>query len=207
MADIFNSWMNQRVYQGWLFAYNSKRPNNWVETLWPGPNVAILGSNETDPCFSTFVGSSTFENDYLETDELEAKSVNVCCCFYLPHYAVDVFIIEDRLDLDSSVSHPNTECVPLGGLEKAPSVKHCCVSCRCLTQMEKDGLSVDDIFGQCVFRQDERDMVLRAVHIVHPEYQPSLSTSTDQCFPSLVQDYYFQVCTVPMGCSLNVSHI
>uniref|UniRef100_A0A8C9YZI6 DNA-directed RNA polymerase n=1 Tax=Sander lucioperca TaxID=283035 RepID=A0A8C9YZI6_SANLU len=63
---------------------------------------------------------------------------------------------------------------------------------RCLSQMEEDGLSVDDLFSQCVFRQDERDMVLKAVHIVQPDYQPILNTNTNQCSSSLVKDFYTQ---------------
>ncbi|KAF1385866.1 hypothetical protein PFLUV_G00112200 [Perca fluviatilis] len=63
---------------------------------------------------------------------------------------------------------------------------------RCLSQMEEDGLSVDDLFSQCVFRQDERDMVLKAVHVVQPDYQPSLNTNANQCSSSLVKDFYTQ---------------
>lgn len=64
---------------------------------------------------------------------------------------------------------------------------------RCLSQMERDGLSVDDLFSQCVFRQDERDMVLKAVHIVQPDYQPALNQNLSQCPSSLVEDFYLQV--------------
>lgn len=80
-------------------------------------------------------------------------------------------------------------------LHSSYCMKHCFISCRCLNQMEKDGLSVDNIFRQCAFRQDERDMVLRAVRIVQPDYCPSLDTSRDQLngLPALVQDYYMQV--------------
>ncbi|XP_074491779.1 DNA-directed RNA polymerase, mitochondrial isoform X1 [Sebastes fasciatus] len=63
---------------------------------------------------------------------------------------------------------------------------------RCLSQMEGDGLSVDDLFSRCVFRQDERDMVLKAVRIVQPDYQPNLNASTSQCASSLVQEFYTQ---------------
>lgn len=59
--------------------------------------------------------------------------------------------------------------------------------------MEMDGLSVDDVFSQCVFRQDERDMVLQAVQIVQPDYKPGLNVTAHQCLPSLVQDFYVQV--------------
>lgn len=85
-------------------------------------------------------------------------------------------------------------------------VKHCYISFRCLNQMEKDGLSIDDVFNQCVFWQDERDMVLRAVHIVQPDYRPSLNANTNQSSPALVQGYYLQVSQANalccMGCFL-----
>nr|XP_033937151.1 DNA-directed RNA polymerase, mitochondrial [Pseudochaenichthys georgianus] len=63
---------------------------------------------------------------------------------------------------------------------------------RCLTQMEEEGFSLDDVFRKGVFRQDERDMVLKAVQIVQPDYQPSLKTDTEQCSSSLVHNYYTQ---------------
>lgn len=59
--------------------------------------------------------------------------------------------------------------------------------------MEEDGLSVDDVFSQCSFREDERDMVLKAMHIVEPDYQPRLSMTTDGCSLPLVEDFYKQV--------------
>ncbi|KAM9358308.1 DNA-directed RNA polymerase, mitochondrial [Symphorus nematophorus] len=63
---------------------------------------------------------------------------------------------------------------------------------RCLSQMEEDGLSLDSVFSQCVFRQDERDMVLKAARIVQPDYQPDLNATTNQCSSTLVQDFYTQ---------------
>ncbi|KAG7239014.1 hypothetical protein INR49_030279 [Caranx melampygus] len=63
---------------------------------------------------------------------------------------------------------------------------------RCLSQMEEDGFSVDDLFTQCVFRQDEREMVLKAVHVIQPDYQPCLNLTTSQCSSDLVQDFYSQ---------------
>uniref|UniRef100_A0A8C6PWT2 DNA-directed RNA polymerase n=1 Tax=Nothobranchius furzeri TaxID=105023 RepID=A0A8C6PWT2_NOTFU len=50
---------------------------------------------------------------------------------------------------------------------------------RCLTQMEVDGISVDELFSQCGFRQDERDMLLKAINTVYPGYKPSLNLHTD----------------------------
>ncbi|XP_037106422.1 DNA-directed RNA polymerase, mitochondrial [Syngnathus acus] len=61
---------------------------------------------------------------------------------------------------------------------------------RCLTHMEKDGISVDDLFSQCVFRLDERDMVLKAIHTVQPDYQPTGNLTTSQSSAVLVKDFY-----------------
>lgn len=63
---------------------------------------------------------------------------------------------------------------------------------RCLNQMKEDNLTVDDLFSQCVFRQDERDMLLRAISIVKPDYRPDLNLHDNQGSSSLVQDYYTQ---------------
>lgn len=65
--------------------------------------------------------------------------------------------------------------------------------CRCLQQIEEDGLSVDDIFRQTVFRQDERDMVLRAVCTARPDYQPSALSDQEVCSSPLVQEFYREV--------------
>lgn len=59
--------------------------------------------------------------------------------------------------------------------------------------MKKDGLCEDDLFTQCVFRQDEREMVLKAVRVIQPDYQPCLNLTTSQCSSPLVQDFYSQV--------------
>nr|XP_055073574.1 DNA-directed RNA polymerase, mitochondrial [Misgurnus anguillicaudatus] len=61
---------------------------------------------------------------------------------------------------------------------------------RCLEQMAMDGISVDDVFRECVFKQDERDMVLRAVRLVQPEYQPHLSKDQPLCSLPLVKQFY-----------------
>lgn len=73
-----------------------------------------------------------------------------------------------------------------------------CASCmchfpRCLNQMEEDGLSIDDLFSQCVFQQNERDLLLKAIRFVKSDYQPSLNLQTNQCNSPLVRDFYAQV--------------
>ncbi|XP_077439955.1 DNA-directed RNA polymerase, mitochondrial [Vanacampus margaritifer] len=61
---------------------------------------------------------------------------------------------------------------------------------RCLNQMEEDGFSVDDVFNQCVFQLDERDMALKAVRVIHADYQPASNLTPSQSPPLLVQDLY-----------------
>ncbi|XP_063057462.1 DNA-directed RNA polymerase, mitochondrial [Engraulis encrasicolus] len=61
---------------------------------------------------------------------------------------------------------------------------------RCLLQMEENGLSVDDLFKHTVFRRDEREMVLSAVQVMRPGYQPSTTLDQQICPSPLVQDFY-----------------
>ncbi|KAG9266660.1 DNA-directed RNA polymerase, mitochondrial [Astyanax mexicanus] len=63
---------------------------------------------------------------------------------------------------------------------------------RCLEQMKEDGLCVDDVFSQCLFRLDERDMVLKAVRDGKPDYEPPTSAKSPQCSLTLVKDFYAQ---------------
>lgn len=59
--------------------------------------------------------------------------------------------------------------------------------------MAMDGISVDDVFRECVFKQDERDVVLRAVRLVQPEYQPHLYKEQMLCSLPLVERFYAEV--------------
>lgn len=59
--------------------------------------------------------------------------------------------------------------------------------------MEDDGLSVDDLFQQTVFRQDERDMVLTAVNVVRPDYRPCSHVDQQICPSPLVYEFYTEV--------------
>ena len=64
---------------------------------------------------------------------------------------------------------------------------------RCLSQLEGDGLSLDGMFSKVMFKQDEKDMVVKAVHAVRPDYQPSSSFTQPLCSSPLVKDFYTQV--------------
>ncbi|MCJ8737740.1 hypothetical protein PDJAM_G00027500 [Pangasius djambal] len=63
---------------------------------------------------------------------------------------------------------------------------------RCLQQMAEGGLCLDDMFRQCVFRQDERDMVLKAIRTVQPDYEPRTPTERPHCSLPLVESFYTQ---------------
>ncbi|KAF7655790.1 hypothetical protein LDENG_00050760 [Lucifuga dentata] len=99
-----------------------------------------------------------------------------------------IFILLEEAGLKPNMG---SYCAALECMGRNPNCSQWVIT-RCLSQMEEDGLSVDDLFSQCVFRQDERDMVLKALQIVKPNYQPSLNLTTSHCPPSLVQDFYTQ---------------
>uniref|UniRef100_A0A8C8A189 DNA-directed RNA polymerase n=1 Tax=Oryzias sinensis TaxID=183150 RepID=A0A8C8A189_9TELE len=63
---------------------------------------------------------------------------------------------------------------------------------RCLNQMEEDGLTLDDLFSDCVFRRDEKDMLLKAIRAVEPGYEPRPHPLTDECPSPLVHHFYTQ---------------
>lgn len=56
--------------------------------------------------------------------------------------------------------------------------------------MKEAGLGLDELFGQTVFRKDEREMVLRAINKVQPDYQPCITKSQQVCPSPLVQTFY-----------------
>ncbi|XP_053490476.1 DNA-directed RNA polymerase, mitochondrial [Ictalurus furcatus] len=61
---------------------------------------------------------------------------------------------------------------------------------RCLQQMAESGLHLDDMFRQCVFRQDERDMVLKAIRTVQFDYEPHTPSEQPRCSLPLVENFY-----------------
>ncbi|KAM4052102.1 DNA-directed RNA polymerase, mitochondrial [Anomaloglossus baeobatrachus] len=60
---------------------------------------------------------------------------------------------------------------------------------RCLNQMEEDGLSVDGLFQGLPYVEDERNMVLRAIQRVMPDYIPPPKIQV-VCTSPLVKDFY-----------------
>ncbi|XP_036442362.1 DNA-directed RNA polymerase, mitochondrial [Colossoma macropomum] len=104
------------------------------------------------------------------------------------HHIRQLFFLVEEAGLKPSVA---SYCAALECMGRNPESSSRVIS-RCLQQMEEDGLSVDDVFRQCVFRQDERDMVLKAVRTVRPDYEPSETAENPLCSLPLVKDYYTQ---------------
>ncbi|XP_077331751.1 DNA-directed RNA polymerase, mitochondrial isoform X2 [Lithobates pipiens] len=59
----------------------------------------------------------------------------------------------------------------------------------CLSQMEEDGLSVDQLFQNLTYRVDERQMVLKAIRRVRPDFTPPPRTEVVLDSP-LVKNFY-----------------
>ncbi|KAI4885324.1 hypothetical protein NFI96_024392 [Prochilodus magdalenae] len=104
------------------------------------------------------------------------------------HHIRQLFILVDEAGLKPSVA---SYCSALECMGRSPENSPRVIS-RCLRQMEEDGLSVDDVFRQCMFRQDERDMVLKAVRTVQPDYEPPATAENPVCSLPLVKDFYTQ---------------
>lgn len=71
---------------------------------------------------------------------------------------------------------------------------------RCVQQLKHNGFHVDELFQKCLFEEDEKEMVLRAVRIVQPEYQLPPPPSPQTCTSSLLQDFYSKVSPRALGC-------
>uniref|UniRef100_A0A672YW69 DNA-directed RNA polymerase n=1 Tax=Sphaeramia orbicularis TaxID=375764 RepID=A0A672YW69_9TELE len=88
-----------------------------------------------------------------------------------------LFILLEEAGLKPNVG---SYCAALECMGRNPKCQPHIIT-RCLNQMEEDGLSVEDLFSQCVFRRDERDMVLKAIRSVQADYQPSVNLDASQC--------------------------
>ncbi|KAM4708014.1 DNA-directed RNA polymerase, mitochondrial [Discoglossus pictus] len=62
---------------------------------------------------------------------------------------------------------------------------------RCLGQMKQDGFSAEQLFEDYPYQDDEREMVLKALHRVHPNFQPPTRPQII-CNSPLVTDFYSQ---------------
>ncbi|KAM6332271.1 DNA-directed RNA polymerase, mitochondrial isoform 5-T7 [Alca torda] len=56
--------------------------------------------------------------------------------------------------------------------------------------MKNDGFHVDELFQTCLFEEDEKEQVLRAIRTVQPNYQLPPPPNPQTCKSSLLQDFY-----------------
>ncbi|XP_065555980.1 DNA-directed RNA polymerase, mitochondrial isoform X1 [Lathamus discolor] len=61
---------------------------------------------------------------------------------------------------------------------------------RCMRQLQRDGFHVDELFQKCLFEEDEKEKVLKAIRMVHANYQLPPTPSPETCKSSLLQDFY-----------------
>ncbi|NXI38007.1 RPOM protein, partial [Galbula dea] len=67
---------------------------------------------------------------------------------------------------------------------------------RCVQRLESDGFRVDELFQKCLFEEDEKEKVLKAIRILQPKYQLPPPPSPQTCRSSLLQDFYSKEKTV-----------
>ncbi|KAF1431823.1 DNA-directed RNA polymerase, mitochondrial, partial [Spheniscus magellanicus] len=68
---------------------------------------------------------------------------------------------------------------------------------RCVQQLKNDGFHVDELFQKCLFEEDEKEKVLRAIRIVQPNYELPPPPKPQTCKSSLLQDFYSKEKMVP----------
>ncbi|NWR36462.1 RPOM protein, partial [Tachuris rubrigastra] len=61
---------------------------------------------------------------------------------------------------------------------------------RYLEQLKSDGFHVEELFEKCLFEEDEKEKVLRAIRTVLPNYQLPPPPKPQTCKSSLLQDFY-----------------
>ncbi|KAL4658925.1 DNA-directed RNA polymerase, mitochondrial isoform X1 [Arapaima gigas] len=95
-----------------------------------------------------------------------------------------VMVEEAGLKPNLSTYHAALECM---GRNQSCTSR---VITRCLEQLKQDGFSLDDLFRQCSFQQDDREMVLKAIQTVQPGFRLSTNVAHRMCSSPLVQDFY-----------------
>ncbi|XP_030365054.1 DNA-directed RNA polymerase, mitochondrial [Strigops habroptila] len=61
---------------------------------------------------------------------------------------------------------------------------------RFMQQLKHDGFHVDELFQKCLFEEDEKEKVLKAIRMIHPNYELPPAPSSQTCNSSLLQDFY-----------------
>ncbi|NXD70737.1 RPOM protein, partial [Eolophus roseicapillus] len=99
--------------------------------------------------------------------------------------------------LESAGLQPNLDsyAAALECLGRSPS----CVKAiwRYVQQLKHNGFHLDELFQKCLFEEDEKDKVLKAIRMLHPNYQLPPAASPQTCSSSLLQDFYSREKMVP----------
>uniref|UniRef100_A0A452GXK6 DNA-directed RNA polymerase n=1 Tax=Gopherus agassizii TaxID=38772 RepID=A0A452GXK6_9SAUR len=61
---------------------------------------------------------------------------------------------------------------------------------RCVQQLEEDGFNLDELFRDAVYEDDKREMVLKAIRIIEPNFQPLPQPHPEICTSPLLRDFY-----------------
>uniref|UniRef100_A0A674IWT7 DNA-directed RNA polymerase n=1 Tax=Terrapene triunguis TaxID=2587831 RepID=A0A674IWT7_9SAUR len=92
--------------------------------------------------------------------------------------------------LEEAGLKPNLSCYAAAlecmGRTQAPAT----VILRCVQQLEEDGFKLDELFKDVVYEEDEREMVLKAVRIIEPNFHPLSQPCSEICTSPLLRDFY-----------------
>uniref|UniRef100_A0A673XN10 DNA-directed RNA polymerase n=1 Tax=Salmo trutta TaxID=8032 RepID=A0A673XN10_SALTR len=113
-----------------------------------------------------------------------------------------LFILVEEAGLKPNLT---SYCAALECMGRTPNCSPKVIN-RVLRQIKEDGLCVEELFRLCVFRQDERDMLLRAIHTVEPDFQPSINAVLHTYDPNNVDICHCQSLSnlPPSGESLHI---
>ncbi|XP_069784269.1 DNA-directed RNA polymerase, mitochondrial isoform X2 [Narcine bancroftii] len=89
---------------------------------------------------------------------------------------------------------PNLDCY-MAALECMGRMENCTVHVikRCIQQLEENGFKLQDLFKTCVFRKDERKMVMKAIRVVNPNFQLLSESEGAICQSPLVTHFYSEI--------------
>lgn len=62
-----------------------------------------------------------------------------------------------------------------------------------MQHLKKDGFHVDELFQKCLFEGDEKEMVLKAIRIIQPDYQLPPPPKPEICKTALLKNFYSEV--------------
>lgn len=92
--------------------------------------------------------------------------------------------------LEEAGLKPNLSCYAAAleclGRAHAPAT----VVKRCVQQLQEGGFHLDELFQGVLYKEDEREMVLKALRITRPSFQPPAPPPAESCTSPLLRDFY-----------------